>query len=60
VIAALHAAITAAIAEPVTRARIEALSITLVGSGPEAFGAFYASEINRWAGVVRAAGIRAE
>jgi tripartite-type tricarboxylate transporter receptor subunit TctC len=60
VIAALHAAIAAAIAEPVTRARIEALSITLVGSAPEAFGAFYASEITRWAGVVRAAGIRAE
>jgi tripartite-type tricarboxylate transporter receptor subunit TctC len=59
-IAALHAAVLAAIADPTIRARIEALSITLVGAGPEVFAGFYAGEITRWAGVVRAAGIRAE
>jgi hypothetical protein len=32
----------------------------LVGSAPAVFGGFFAGEITRWAGVVRAAGIRAE
>jgi tripartite-type tricarboxylate transporter receptor subunit TctC len=59
-VTALNSAILAALADPAVRRRIEGLSITVVGSTPEAFAAFYAAESRRWAEVVQQAGIKAE
>lgn len=60
VIQALNAAVLAALADAAVRRRIEGLSITVVGSTPDAFATFYAAETRRWAEVVQKAGIKAE
>jgi tripartite-type tricarboxylate transporter receptor subunit TctC len=60
VVQALNAAVLAALADPTVRRRIEGLSITVVGSTPDAFATFYAAETRRWAEVVQKAGIKAE
>lgn len=59
VIAALHAAIAAAMGRADTRARIEALSVEPMATTPEAFGAFFGSEVRRWTEVAERAGLSA-
>ena len=56
----LVAAARAALARPDVRARIAALTIEPVESSPDAFAAFFASEVETWGRIVREAGIKAE
>jgi tripartite-type tricarboxylate transporter receptor subunit TctC len=43
-----------------TKERLDAAGLTPVGGTPEQFGTFLRAEIEKWGGVVRAAGVRAE
>lgn len=57
VIAKLHAAFAAALAEPATRQRLDAASLNaLASASPEQFGRFVQDEIRRWGPIVRASG----
>jgi tripartite-type tricarboxylate transporter receptor subunit TctC len=56
----LHAETIKAIAVPSVRERFVADGAEMVGSSPEAFAAHIRSELTRWAGVVKTAGITAE
>jgi tripartite-type tricarboxylate transporter receptor subunit TctC len=49
-----------ALAAPEQRRALEAAGFTVVGSDPEAFRAFQASEIERWGGLIRRLGLRPE
>ena len=57
IVAGVYAAVQEALRQPSIRERIEKLSITIVGSPPDAFAAFFAAEVARWGEVVRVAGI---
>lgn len=60
VVARLDAALRAALADPAVRQRIEGLGSIPAAEdqqGPEALGRLVRSEVDRWAAVVRAAGI---
>lgn len=57
-IARLHAQIAKATATLDTRQRFEALGMEVVDMGPEEFGTHIRSELQRWAQVVRDAGIK--
>jgi len=43
-----------------TRARLAAEATEIVGGSPEEFGRFFRAEIDKWAKVIRSAGIRLE
>jgi tripartite-type tricarboxylate transporter receptor subunit TctC len=60
IIARLHREIVAVIAMPEVRERLTALGFELVGSTPEEFAQRIAGEIDKWAKVIRAAGIKAQ
>ena len=60
IIARLHQEAVAALATPAVRGRFEDLGITPVGSSPDEFRAFVASETARWGEVARRAQIRIE
>ena len=60
VIATLNAALNRVLADPVIRARFEALGAEPLGGTPEALGAMVAEEIERWRGVILAQGITIE
>ena len=45
---------------PEVKDRLENVGFDLVGSSPEAFGAYMKSEIDKWARVVKASGVKAE
>jgi tripartite-type tricarboxylate transporter receptor subunit TctC len=60
IIARLNAEINAGLADPGTRARLAVLTTTPIIHTPESFGALMASEVEKWGGVIKAAGIRAE
>ncbi len=49
-----------ALNRPQTKARINALAIETVDSNPQAFAAFFASQVDTWGRVIKEAGIRAE
>jgi len=49
-----------ALNRPQTKARINAMAIETVDSNPQAFAAFFASQVDTWARVIKEAGIRAE
>jgi tripartite-type tricarboxylate transporter receptor subunit TctC len=57
-IARLHAEIVKATAAPEVRQRLEALGMEVAGVGPEEFGTHIRSELQKWAKVVRDAGIK--
>ncbi len=57
ILARLNAEVKAALAVPDVAERAASLGLDLVGSTPEAFGAFQRAEIAKWGGVVRRAGI---
>jgi tripartite-type tricarboxylate transporter receptor subunit TctC len=58
IIAKMHADTVAALAEPQIRAKLDALSVIVVGSTPEQLGAHLKAEMERWAPVIKAANIR--
>jgi tripartite-type tricarboxylate transporter receptor subunit TctC len=60
IIARLNREINAGLADPVTRARFAAAATTPIIHTPESFGAFMASEVNKWGKVIRTAGIKPE
>jgi tripartite-type tricarboxylate transporter receptor subunit TctC len=60
IVAALHRAIVQAMALPDTKARIEAMSVEPMATDPEAFGAFFRSEVTRWTDIARRAGLSAQ
>ncbi|MCC7484390.1 MAG: tripartite tricarboxylate transporter substrate binding protein [Burkholderiales bacterium] len=54
----VHADVARALQAPEVRSRISAEGVEPVGSSPQAFGTFLASEIRKWGRVVRDAGLR--
>jgi tripartite-type tricarboxylate transporter receptor subunit TctC len=60
IVARLHVEIARALRAPDVRERLAADGAEPVGSSPEEFAAFIKSEIEKWARVASAAGIRAE
>jgi tripartite-type tricarboxylate transporter receptor subunit TctC len=60
VIETLHREVAAALADPAIRARLNDLGSALWPLGPDAFGAYIAAETEKWARVVKFAGVRAE
>ena len=60
IVARLHDEIVRALRAPEVMQRLAADGAEPVGSSPEEFAAFIRSEIDKWAKVARAAGIRAE
>lgn len=60
VIARLHQAFSAALRRPEVTARIAALGFEPVGSSPDEFARFMATEAPKWRGVIQAAEIRIE
>jgi tripartite-type tricarboxylate transporter receptor subunit TctC len=53
----VHAATGAALADPLIRGRLEAAGFRIATMPPEAFAAFHAAEVARWAALVREAGV---
>lgn len=57
IVGRLHAATVAALSDPEVKAKLASLGVTLVGNTPEVFAAYIRSETDKWAQVVKAAGI---
>jgi tripartite-type tricarboxylate transporter receptor subunit TctC len=60
IVAKLNADAIAALNYPAVKQRYEQLGATVVGSTPDALAAHLKSEMERWAPVIKAAGIKAE
>ena len=60
IVSQLGAEIGRALARPDMKRRLETEGALPSGAGAEAFGALIRTEINRWAGVIRAAGVKVE
>lgn len=60
IIRQMHSDVVAALADPATRSRLEALAVTVIGSTPAALGAFLKSEVGKWAPVIRDAAFRSD
>jgi tripartite-type tricarboxylate transporter receptor subunit TctC len=58
IVARLNREINAGLADPLTRARLAAAATTPIIYTPESFGAFMASEVDKWGRVIRTAGIK--
>ena len=58
IIAALHRATVAALADAGTRKALGDLGVDIVGSSPQEFAAYIKSEIPKWSAVVKTAGAR--
>jgi hypothetical protein len=52
--------VVAALTDPTTKERLEQLGVVVVGSTPEALGAFLKSEMEKWGPVIRDAGITSQ
>jgi tripartite-type tricarboxylate transporter receptor subunit TctC len=59
IVAKVNAGLKAALADPELQASIRGLGVEPSASTPDAFGAFIQAEIKKWAGVIKAADIRA-
>jgi len=60
IITRLHDEIVRALKMPDVKERLESVGFEIVGSTPEAFGAYIKSEIVKWAPVVKASGAKAD
>ena len=60
VVAALNAAVVTALKSPDVRQRFNAMGYVAIGDTPEQFGATIRAESEKWARVIREAGIKAE
>ena len=60
IVATLNAGINAALADPATRQRLDALGCGVFAGTPADFGKFIAAETDKWAKVVQFANIKAE
>jgi tripartite-type tricarboxylate transporter receptor subunit TctC len=60
VIARLNREINTGLADPAVKARLAEVATTPIVFTPDEFGAYVASEIDKWAKVIQAAGIRTE
>jgi tripartite-type tricarboxylate transporter receptor subunit TctC len=56
-VAALNAIATAAMADPAVREKLASQGATLIGDSPEHFHDFLATEIDKWAKVIKDAGV---
>jgi tripartite-type tricarboxylate transporter receptor subunit TctC len=57
VIRKIRADVAAALADPITKERLEQLGVVVVGSTPAELGAFLRAEMDKWAPVIKEAGI---
>jgi tripartite-type tricarboxylate transporter receptor subunit TctC len=57
IIRKMHADTAAALADPATKERLEQLGVVVVGSTPGELGAFLRAEMDKWAPVIKEAGI---
>ena len=60
VIATLHRATVAALADPVVKKSLGELGVDIVGGTPEEFAAYIKSEIPKWTAIVKASGATLE
>jgi tripartite-type tricarboxylate transporter receptor subunit TctC len=60
IIKKMHADIVAVLAEPPIRAKLDQQGLIPIGSTPEELGAHFRSEMEKWAPVIKAAGIKVE
>lgn len=60
IIELLNNQVNASLSDPAFRSRVSELGGTIVGGSPAAFGAFIASETEKWANVIRSASIKPE
>lgn len=60
VVARLHQEFKAALADPAVQERMKGMGAEPTGDSPEGFGKFLASETDRWGGVIRKLGLKAE
>jgi tripartite-type tricarboxylate transporter receptor subunit TctC len=57
IIRKIHADTAAALADPATKERLEQLGVVVVGSTPAELAAFLRAEMDKWAPVIKEAGI---
>jgi tripartite-type tricarboxylate transporter receptor subunit TctC len=60
VVATLNRAIVQAMNQPDTRERISAIGVEPMATSPEAFEAFFKTEVARWTAVAQSAGLKAQ
>jgi tripartite-type tricarboxylate transporter receptor subunit TctC len=53
----MHADTVATLNDPATKERLEQLGVLVVGSTPEQLAAFLKAEMDKWAPVIKEAGI---
>jgi tripartite-type tricarboxylate transporter receptor subunit TctC len=58
IITLLHKESVKALALPDTKERLNNLNVEIIGSSPEAFGAFIRTEIQVWGKVIKASGMK--
>ena len=60
IVAKFHADTVTALADPVIRARLDQLGVSVIASTPAELGAFLKSEMDKWGPIIKAAGIKVE
>ncbi len=60
IVAKLNAEINKAIADPSVAERLREMGVSVAAQTPEQFGRFLAAETQKWSGVIKRAGIRAD
>jgi tripartite-type tricarboxylate transporter receptor subunit TctC len=60
IIATLHRAVVAVLADAEVRAHLNALGVDIIGDTPEEFSAYIKAEIPKWAEVIKASGANAQ